>query len=41
MNGTAHGGFLMTVLDITLGATVESYLGVRPDPSAVFRNPPS
>ncbi|URN01058.1 PaaI family thioesterase [Actinomadura madurae] len=30
-NGTAHGGFLMTVLDITLGATVESYLGVNPD----------
>lgn len=29
-NGTAHGGFLMTVLDITLGATVESFLGVDP-----------
>jgi acyl-coenzyme A thioesterase PaaI-like protein len=29
-NGTAHGGFLMTVLDITLGATVESFLGVNP-----------
>jgi acyl-coenzyme A thioesterase PaaI-like protein len=26
-NGTAHGGMLMTLLDITLGATVESYLG--------------
>jgi acyl-coenzyme A thioesterase PaaI-like protein len=25
-NGTAHGGLLMTLLDITLGATVESYL---------------
>lgn len=30
-NGTAHGGFLLTVLDITLGATVESYLGVDAD----------
>lgn len=30
-NGTAHGGFLMTVLDITLGATVESFLGADPD----------
>lgn len=30
-NGTAHGGFLLTVLDITLGATVESYLGVAAD----------
>jgi uncharacterized protein (TIGR00369 family) len=26
-NGTAHGGMLMTLLDITLGATVESFLG--------------
>ncbi|MBN9102410.1 MAG: PaaI family thioesterase [Pseudonocardia sp.] len=30
-NRTAHGGFLLTVLDITLGATVESYLGVEAD----------
>ncbi|MER8160828.1 PaaI family thioesterase [Streptomyces sp. NPDC094472] len=30
-NGTAHGGFLMTVLDITLGATVESFLGTDPE----------
>lgn len=30
-NGTAHGGFLLTVLDITLGATVESYLGIDAD----------
>ncbi|MCO5973054.1 PaaI family thioesterase [Actinoallomurus soli] len=27
-NGTAHGGLLLTLLDITLGATVESFLGV-------------
>jgi acyl-coenzyme A thioesterase PaaI-like protein len=27
-NGTAHGGLLLTMLDITLGATAESYLGV-------------
>jgi len=26
-NGTAHGGLLLTILDILLGATVESYLG--------------
>lgn len=30
-NGTAHGGLLLTVLDITLGATVESYLGIHPE----------
>ena len=30
-NGTAHGGLLLTLLDITLGATVESFLGVDPD----------
>ncbi|TQM37021.1 PaaI family thioesterase [Pseudonocardia cypriaca] len=30
-NGTAHGGFLLTLLDITLGATVESFLGVAAD----------
>lgn len=30
-NGTAHGGLFLTLLDITLGATVESYLGVSAD----------
>ena len=30
-NGTAHGGLLLTLLDITLGATVESFLGVDPE----------
>jgi uncharacterized protein (TIGR00369 family) len=30
-NGTAHGGLLMTLLDITLGATAESFLGIRAD----------
>jgi acyl-coenzyme A thioesterase PaaI-like protein len=30
-NGTAHGGLLLTLLDITLGATVESFLGVTAD----------
>ncbi|MGP3535651.1 PaaI family thioesterase [Microbacterium sp. RD1] len=29
-NGHAHGGVLFTLMDITLGATVESFLGENP-----------
>jgi acyl-CoA thioesterase len=30
-NGTAHGGVLMTLLDVTLGMTVEAYLNNQSD----------
>ncbi|WP_157017872.1 hypothetical protein [Cryptosporangium arvum] len=36
---SAHGGFLLTVLDITLDATVESLLGIDSDRRPVTLRP--